>query len=71
MAIMDEINLVLQHCSWCDVSFINKEEMKLNEITTACSNASKAIDPCNNHLSENELSSSDDLYHDDIIEARF
>ncbi|CAG9532828.1 unnamed protein product [Cercopithifilaria johnstoni] len=71
MAIMNEINLVLQHCSWCDVSFINKEEMKSNNITIAYDNSNGAIDQSNNISTTNELSSSDDLYHDDIIEARF
>uniref|UniRef100_A0AAF5PNX5 Uncharacterized protein n=2 Tax=Wuchereria bancrofti TaxID=6293 RepID=A0AAF5PNX5_WUCBA len=69
MAIMNEINLVLQHCSWCDVNFINKAEIKPTNITTVCNNSNTAIDQSN--TSTNELSSFDDLYHDDIIEARF
>uniref|UniRef100_A0A8R1TN40 Uncharacterized protein n=1 Tax=Onchocerca volvulus TaxID=6282 RepID=A0A8R1TN40_ONCVO len=63
MEIMNEINLVLQHCSWCDVSFINEEQqIKPNHL-------SRSSDQSN--MSANELSSSDDFYHDNIIEARF
>ncbi|VBB33315.1 unnamed protein product [Acanthocheilonema viteae] len=69
MVIMNEINLVLQHCGWCDVTFINKEEMKSSNITNACTDSNRAIDQSN--ISANDLSSSDDLDHDDIIEARF
>uniref|UniRef100_A0A1I7V8S2 Uncharacterized protein n=1 Tax=Loa loa TaxID=7209 RepID=A0A1I7V8S2_LOALO len=70
MAIMNEINLVLRHCSWCDVSFINNGEIKQSNMTiTACNNSSRTIDQSNTSL--NDLSPSDDLYHDDIIEARF
>uniref|UniRef100_A0A0R3RZM4 Uncharacterized protein n=1 Tax=Elaeophora elaphi TaxID=1147741 RepID=A0A0R3RZM4_9BILA len=68
MEIMNKINLVLRHCSWCDVSFISKEEIKTGNITTV-SNSGRAIDQSNSSV--NELSSSDDLYHGDIIEARF
>lgn len=66
---MNQINLVLQHCSWCDVSFINKVEIKSNNMTTACSNPNRVTDQST--TTTNELSSSEDLYHDDIIEARF
>ncbi|MCP9258317.1 Dephospho-CoA kinase [Dirofilaria immitis] len=61
MEIMNEINLVLQHCSWCDKSFIYEERIIPNH--------HRLVDQ--NNISMNELSSSDDLYHDDIIEARF
>ncbi|VIO91995.1 Uncharacterized protein BM_BM333 [Brugia malayi] len=77
MAIMNEINLVLQHCSWCD---INKAEIKPTDMITVCNHSNTAIIDQSN-TSTNDLSSDDDdgddndndndLYHDDIIEARF
>ncbi|VDN88135.1 unnamed protein product [Brugia pahangi] len=79
MAIMNEINLVLQHCSWCD---IDKAEIKPTDMKTVCNHSNTAIIDQSN-TSTNDLSSDDDdgddndndndndLYHDDIIEARF